>query len=261
MPRVNILLFQARDAGDAMREHEESCFRDKLSLYEGPVQLTTFNLVTEPPERQACWRDYDVILVGGSGNYGAVTNSHSWFLRFLETLSAIVEGGGPLFCSCFGHQALARALGGRVISDRPKAELGTHVVQLNSAGQEDPLYHGFPLEFTAQLGHNDRVVELPEGAVNLASTLLCEVQSYRLAGRLVYATQFHPEMSHEENQQRAMGYLQVYDVEQTTPERLARMFRPSHEASGLMARFLDLVAQEGRGYAQGKPRSVSQLSS
>jgi hypothetical protein len=84
---------------------------------------------------------------------------------------------------------------------------------------------------------------------------------------LVYATQFHPEMSHEQNQERAMGYLQVYDVEQTTPERLARMFRPSHEASGLMARFLAMVdasLSEVRGDArqgQGKPRSVSQLSS
>jgi GMP synthase (glutamine-hydrolysing) len=104
------------------------------------------------------------------------------------------------------------------------------------------------------------VVELPTGCLNLAFSPLCEVQSYRLQGKLIYATQFHPEMSQQENQERAMGYLQVYDVEQTTPERLARMFRPSHEASGLIPRFLQMVARR-QPQEQGKPRSVSQLSS
>ena len=255
MPWMNILLFQARDEGDTMRAHEESCFRDKLSHYDQPWELQTFNLVTELPQEQARWSEHDVILVGGSGNYGAVTNANPWFTEFLRTLRDIVAADKPMFCSCFGHQALAAALGGRVITDRPNAELGTHAITLNAQGQADPLYRGLPTEFTAQLGHNDRVAELPAGAVNLAYSPLCDVQSYRLEGKLVYATQFHPEMSHAENQERAMGYLQVYDVDQTTPERLARMFRPSHEASGLMARFLAMVQE------QGKPRSVSQLSS
>ena len=227
-----------------MRLHEERCFLDKLSRFQGQgssTALHAFNLVTEPPEGQELWRDYDVVLVGGSGSYGAVTNANPWFVTFLQTLRDIVLSDIPMLCSCFGHQALARALGGTVISDRPNAELGTHEIQLTEAGAGDPLYQGFPASFRAQLGHNDRVTELPAGALNLASTGPCPIQSYKLAGKMVYATQFHPEMSHEENQERAMGYLQVYDVEQTTPERLAQMFRPSHEASGLVARFLQLV--------------------
>ncbi len=243
---MQVLLFQARDAGDPMRDHEEHCFLDKLALFGGKLELTTFNLVTEPPEGQALWRDHDLILVGGSGRYGCVGNQHPWHLAFLDTLRTIVAAGKPMFCSCFGHQALAVALGGTVITDRPNAELGTHEVTLNEVGRADPLFADCPSPFTAQFGHNDRVSELPPGALNLASTPLCPVQSYRLEGRLVYATQFHPEMSHEQNQERAMGYLQVYDVEQTTPERLARMFRPSHEASGLMARFLRMVVAQGK---------------
>jgi GMP synthase (glutamine-hydrolysing) len=245
-----------------MRLHEERCFVDKLSMFEGHsrVFLQTFNLVTEPPEQQDCWRDYDVILVGGSGNYGCVNNRHLWFETFLETLKAIVRADRPMFCSCFGHQALAAALGGRVISDRANAELGTHLIRLTEAGVADPLFAGFPNEFTAQLGHNDRVTVLPPGALALASTGPCPIQSYRLVGQQIYATQFHPEMSHAENQERAMGYLQVYDVDQTTPERLARMFRPSDAASGLVARFLTLVLEGAQG-GQGKPRSVNHLSS
>jgi GMP synthase (glutamine-hydrolysing) len=241
MALMRVLLYQARDAGDPMRLHEERCFLDKLALFDGPTAVTTFNMVTEPPTGQACWLDYDVILVGGSGHYGCVNNPHPWYEAFLQTLQAIVASEKPMFCSCFGHQALAVALGGEVISDRPNAELGTHVVRLTEAGSSDPLYEEVPFQFTAQFGHNDRVTRLPDGAVNLAATDPCPIQSYRLRGKMVYATQFHPEMSHAENQERAMGYLQVYDVEQTTPERLARMFRPSHEASGLMPRFLSLL--------------------
>lgn len=243
---MKVLLFQARDAGDAMRDHEEHCFRDKLSFYPGEVELTVYNLVTEAPDGQNLWRDFEVVLVGGSGRYGCVGNDHPWYLSFLETLRSVIQAGKPMFCSCFGHQALAVALGGTVVTDRANAELGTHEVSLNEAGRADPLFADCATRFAAQFGHNDRVSVLPVGAVNLASTELCPVQSYRLGEGLVYATQFHPEMSHDENQERAMGYLQVYDVEQTTPERLARMFRPSHEASGLMARFLGMVASKQR---------------
>lgn len=234
-----------------MREHEERCFRAKLARFEDNSRLTlsTLNLVTEPPQAQSGWSDYDVVLVGGSGKYGCVGNSHPWYSGFLQTLREIVVARRPMFCSCFGHQALAVALGGEVIVDRANAELGTHPITLNKDGVADPLYHGLEREFTAQLGHNDRVVRLPEEAVNLAFTLACPIQAYRISGTLIYATQFHPELDHLENQERAMGYLQVYDVEMTRPEKLAQMFRPSDGASDLIAKFFRLVVKSRESLA------------
>lgn len=241
---MKVLLYQARDAGDVMREHEESCFASKLARWESAETLTldVFNLVTEAPAGQSLWHGYDLVLVGGSGKYGCVGNDSPWYSEFLETLRQIVAAGKPLFCSCFGHQALAVALGGEVMCDRANAELGTHMVSLTEAGAGDELFAGFPEQFEAQLGHNDRVTQLPVGATCLASTPPCPIQSYRLDGKMVYATQFHPELSHLENQERAMGYLQVYDVEMTQPEKLATMFRSSDQASGLLSRFLTMVS-------------------
>lgn len=240
---MRVLLFQARDEGDPMRAHEEDCFRDKLSRYPQPIDLVPFNLVTEPPPEQASWREFDLVFVGGSGHYGCVDNVHPWYVQFLATLGQVARSSTPMFCSCFGHQALAVALGGQVITDRANAELGTHWVELTEHGQKDPLFDRVPSPFAAQFGHNDRVVTLPPGTVHLAATAVCPIQSYRLADRLIYATQFHPEMDHLENRQRANGYLQVYDVEKTRDEALAEMFRPSPWASQLLGRFLDLVAQ------------------
>lgn len=234
-----------------MREHEERCFRAKLQRFEdhAGLTLTTLNLVTESPQAQSAWSEHDVVLVGGSGKYGCVGNSHPWYTEFLRTLREIVVDHRPMFCSCFGHQALAVALGGEVVVDRANAELGTHPITLNEEGLADPLYQGLEREFTAQLGHNDRVVRLPSSAVNLAFTSVCPIQAYRLSGTLIYATQFHPELDHLENQERAMGYLQVYDVEMTRPEKLAQMFRPSDGASDLIAQFFRLVVKNRESLA------------
>ena len=116
---MNILLYQARDQGDSMRDHEERCFRDKLTYLNtaASVNLEIFNLVTQPVEDQSSWERFDVVFVGGSGHYGCVGNTLPWHLAFLDNLRQIVESGRPMFCSCFGHQALASALGGEVISD------------------------------------------------------------------------------------------------------------------------------------------------
>ncbi len=153
----------------------------------------------------------------------------------------IVEADKPMFCSCFGHQALALALGGAVETDKSRAELGTHSVTLNEAGRRDPLFEGLGNTFEAQFGHNDFVARLPTSAVNLAYTELCAVQAYRLEGKPVYSTQFHPELSHSENRERAERYLRVYAPELTDPERLKELFRPSEAASSLLPRFVRMM--------------------
>lgn len=240
---MKILLFQIRNADDPMLDQERRCFDGKLEglRKKFSVELSTHNIISEPRGYQDKWKDYDVVMVGGSGDYGCVNNTQDWFLRFCDQLRTLVERELPLFCSCFGHQALAAALGGEVSTDRSKAELGTLEVSLNEEGVRDRLLGGLPSTFLAQFGHNDFVSRLPEGAVNLAHTPRCAVQSYRLEGKLVYATQFHPELSSQENQERAQRYLKVYAPELTSPEKLAELFRDSQPASNLLPRFVELA--------------------
>lgn len=239
---MKVLLFQIRNADDPMLGQEFRCFDNKFDRLRGkhPVEVVSHNIIAEPKGYETKWKGFDAIMVGGSGDYGCVNNRSDWFLRFCDQLRTLVEKDMPLFCSCFGHQALATALGGEVKTDRSRAELGTREVELNEAGKRDPLLGELTSPFSAQFGHNDFVSRLPEDAINLASTDLCEVQSYTLKNRLVYATQFHPELSGQENQERAQGYLRVYDPEMTTPEKLAKLFRDSSSASDLLPRFLIL---------------------
>lgn len=184
------------------------------------------------------------MIVGGSGDYGCVDNNEPWFSYFCGVLRNIVASKKPLFCSCFGHQALATALGGKVSTDRERSELGTFEVSVNEEGRRDELFGNLYPSFKAQFGHNDFVSELPVGAVNLASTPLCAVQAYRLEGRLCYATQFHPELSHLENQERAMNYLAIYSRNRMDPKELDIVSQPSIKASELLPRFMEMVAAQ-----------------
>lgn len=221
-----------------MKFHEQRCFEHKLEPY-GDFELSTYCLLGEPAP--LVFEDFDAFMVGGSGDYGCVDNQHPWFARATELLCRIVEQNRPLFCSCFGHQALAHALGGEVITDRTRTELGTFELELTEAGRVDPLFRELPQRFRAQLGHNDHVKVMPPGAVLLASSELCPVQAYTLPGKPVYATQFHPELDHNDNAHRAGGYLHIYDADQKVMDRVDDAFQESPEVVRLLFRFLELV--------------------
>ncbi len=241
---MEILLYQIRNPGDPMLDQEELCFRRRLEPLNGliPWRLRTVNLLDASPEEIASWVRSQAVFVGGSGSYGCVENRHPWFVPFCQALRGMVQSGHPMFCSCFGHQALAAALGGEVVTDRERAELGTHRITLTEAATRDPLWRHLPPTFLGQLGHNDRVSRMPEGAELLAYSQRCSVQAYRLRGLPIYATQFHPELDRAENRQRATIYLKVYDPKLAEPESLERLFVASPEAETLLPRFLEALA-------------------
>jgi GMP synthase (glutamine-hydrolysing) len=95
----------------------------------------------------------------------------------------------PIFAICLGAQLVAAALGGEVRRS-PESEIG--IYEITSHGVVDPVFDFGPQTIAAQW-HEDIVTKLPEGAVRLASSPLCENQIYKF-GSKSYAVQFHPEI-------------------------------------------------------------------
>jgi GMP synthase (glutamine-hydrolysing) len=222
-----VLLLQARHWHDPMIGHEIDCFREKLPE---SVEMVTFNLVDDVPTEEVL-DGVCAVLVGGSGDYGSAGNQHPWFFRSLKLLSLVVEKGLPMLCSCWGHQALAVALGGEVVHDPLGYELGVLPIDLTVEGQQDPLFAELGTPFLAPLGHCEQVSRMPNQAVLLASTQRCPVQAYRLADKPVYATQFHPEMTGQQLYERVDSYV----ISRETTDR-----PPASQVDRLLERFLAL---------------------
>jgi GMP synthase (glutamine-hydrolysing) len=162
-------------------------------------------------------------------------------------LRLVFEARQPTFASCWGFQALARALGGRVVKDLSHAEVGTHELCLTAEGLADPVFGPLGRRFEAQMGHEDRVVELPPGAVRLAFSQLVENQAYRFDDRPVYCTQFHPELNCHDLLLRVKTYPEYVErIAGLPPERFHELLRDTPGTEALLKRFVMHVFGSGR---------------
>ncbi len=229
------LLLQTRNADDPMRVQEVGCFTRALRV---PRQrILTWDLLQGPAPKELL-RRADVVLMGGSGHYSA-TSDEAWLRRLLPFLAELATSGKPLFASCWGFQALARALGGRVERRPDQAEVGTLPLELTEAGRKDPLFGRLPNPFLGQMGHEDCVVELPAGAVWLARTQRNPYQAYRLEGLPVVCTQFHPELNRQELLDRVYNYPEyVHRIAGMDLDEFTAQCADTPEAERLLRRFV-----------------------
>lgn len=235
-----LLLLQARLPDDPMAAHERRCFAQQAKL---PLKnVVCHDLLGGPPD-MAQLQEHDALTVGGSGDYYVTHRDLPHFDEFLAFLREVVDVGHPTFASCFGYQCIAAALGGELVHDPENTEVGTYPLTLTEEGARDPLLGSLPAGFNAQLGHKDRVVSLPDGVINLASSARSPHQALRVVDKPIWATQFHPELDRETNLDRFFHYLQSYAKSMDEEEQKAaeERFAESDEVSGLLGRFFELV--------------------
>lgn len=235
-----ILLLQARNGDDPVRQEERQSFSDKTGL---PLEnIVPHDLLAGPPEFATVAR-FDAIMVGGSGDYYVSKRSLPHFDLQLDSLAEVVERGQPMFASCFGFQLLVQALGGRIVHDTANVEVGTYDITLTEQGRRDPLLGIMPPTFAAQLGRKDRAERLPEGVVHLARSERIPYQAFRVPARPIWATQFHPELDLLSNRLRFDRYLKGYAAHMSEAEQAAARarFRESPHTDRLLPAFLELV--------------------
>lgn len=234
-----LLLLQVRSHQAAERQ-EQLCFLERCGVEES--QLVCRNLVARP---DLAWRDvagFDAVLIGGAGSHSA-TRDYPFTGPLTDVVLRWIDEGRPLFGSCWGHQFLGRALGGRVVTDPYRGEVGTFDLELTAAGAADPLFAGLPRRFPVQLGHHDRVEILPAGVEELALSEVCRYQAIRVVGKPVYGTQFHSEMTVGHMRERLRMYRDAYLPESDPADELDRILRPTPDADRLLGRFLDLFVR------------------
>jgi GMP synthase (glutamine-hydrolysing) len=105
---------------------------------------------------------------------------------------AIFEAGIPLLGICYGHQLVARALGG-VVAETGLREYGRTEASIVERGR---LLEGSPEEQAVWMSHGDAVQEAPEGCVVLARTAGSPVAAFEDSSRSIVGIQWHPEVRH-----------------------------------------------------------------
>lgn len=138
-----------------------------------------------------------VILTGSSLD---ADSTEPAIVTLCETLRQLTARRAPILGICFGHQILARALGGLVGRNPRGWEVGTHSIQLTPDGQTSPLFQSLdsqpPTPLAVLQSHQDAVLTLPPGAVLLATNSHTPVQAFQSApGSRQFGLQFHPEFT------------------------------------------------------------------
>ena len=234
---LRCLLLQVRDADDPMGPHETASFGRVLSPL--AAEISVFDLLGRSL-RHGDLDGIDLVLMGGSGSYSA-TSTDPWLRTALESLRLVHAAQVPAFASCWGFQGMAVAMGGEVVQDRGRAEVGTHELRLTRAGRCDPVFGTLATTFKAQLGHEDLVETLPPNTTLLASSAKVANQAYRFDDAPIYCTQFHPELDAAGLRSRMLGYPKyVSEVAGTTLEALLAGLEDTPDTELLLRRFAEL---------------------
>lgn len=195
----------------------------------------------EAGESLPAHRGYTGVLVSGSP--AMVTERRDWSERSAAWLRDAAEAGAPILGICYGHQLLAHALGGEA-GDNPRGrEMGTVDVRLeNTTG--DPLFHGLPPQFRAQVTHLQSVLRMPEGGVRLATSDLDGCQAFRW-GRATWGLQFHPEFSAGRMQGYVRARADALRAEGHDPDAMSRNIGAAPVARKVLRRFIHHARRHG----------------
>ncbi len=133
--------------------------------------------------------DYDGYVISGSP--ASVQGNDPWILNLLDFIRLADRLRIPMFGACFGHQAIALALGGEVKKAEGGWGLGTSVTEFSATA---PWMQPQQRSVRLYSAHQEQVTRLPEGAELLGGDAFCPIGSFRIGGH-VFTTEYHPEMT------------------------------------------------------------------
>lgn len=127
-----------------------------------------------------------------TGSHSMVSQELSWSVQLEKYIKKISQKDIPLLGICYGHQLIAKALGGKSDFNKKGKEIGTRKITLSQKSYQDPLLQNFPKQFNAFETHYQTAVKLPAGATILASNYKENHQAVRFR-KNIWGVQFHPE--------------------------------------------------------------------
>ncbi len=142
----------------------------------------------------------------------------------------IYELGLPILGICYGMQATALILGGRVAGPS-RREYGP--ATLERVGTS-PLLTGVPKKSRAWMSHGDHLSKLPRGFRTIARTSSIPCAAFGDDRRRVYGVQFHPEVEHTDHGRDILANF-LFRIAGCRPDWTMRSFI-AEQTKGIRAR-------------------------
>jgi len=139
----------------------------------------------------------------------------------------------PVLGICYGHQLLARMLGGTVARGKV-AEYGLSRLSIVT---EDSIFRNAPRDSSVWMSHRDLVTSVPKGFELLAKTGSCPVAAMGHHDRKIYGVQFHPEVVHTEIGNQVLRSFCI-DVCECTPS----IWQPAKQIDALVDQITSAAA-------------------
>jgi GMP synthase-like glutamine amidotransferase len=126
-----------------------------------------------------------------TGSPASVNDDSPWIHRLMALLARLHAQRQPMVGLCFGHQALAKALGGQVGLSAGGWRMGTAPLPLHTP---QPWMQPPRPALSLYAAHCEQVLALPPGAQAVGGDDFCPVGAMAIGGH-VFSTQYHPEFS------------------------------------------------------------------
>ena len=170
---------------------------------------------------------------------------YPYLTREIELFRDAAKHHLPMLGVCLGAQLLAAALGAKVTKN-PRKEIGWYPLMRETGAEHDPLWEIFGQTETVFQWHGDTFT-LPKGAVQLASSPLCDQQAFRY-GDYAYGIQGHLEMTeamirswctvNKDELATLRGVIDASMIQRQTPQHLPRV---TELAQAVASRFVTLM--------------------
>ncbi|MCK6262973.1 type 1 glutamine amidotransferase [Vibrio sp. ZSDE26] len=122
-----------------------------------------------------------------TGSVHCANEELPWMLKLEGIIKELHQNKQCLIGICFGHQIIAKALGGTVEQFNGGWGVGLHKYQWQNESHQTSYLPAF---------HQDQVVKAPKGAKVLISSTFCK-NAGLLYGANIFTCQFHPEFSND----------------------------------------------------------------
>jgi GMP synthase (glutamine-hydrolysing) len=125
---------------------------------------------------------------------------------------ALFDANLPVFGICYGFQAMAATLGGKV-AQTGLSEFGATELKTTAGSC---LFDGLPEVQNVWMSHGDSVQEAPAGFTVTASSAGAAVAAFEDLSRGLAGVQFHPEVMHSEHGQKVLEHF-LYNIAKIEP--------------------------------------------